>query len=142
MRILIINGANLNLLSKRKPEIYGNLSLDEMNLKIDEFAKSQGIEVEFFQSNIEGEIINKLQIAQKENFHGVVLNAGAYSHTSLAISDTIEAIGIDVVEVHISNIFSREKIRHKSLISKNCKGIISGFGLKSYILAILSFKNF
>ncbi len=138
MKILIINGPNLNLLGKREPEIYGNLGFEKYfeNLK-EEFTD---FELTYFQSNTEGEIINMIHQVGFA-FDGIVLNAGAYTHTSLAIADAIASVTTPVIEVHISNVYAREKIRHKSLIAKNCKGVIGGFGLSSYKLAILSFVS-
>lgn len=136
MKVLIINGPNLNLLGKREPEIYGNLGFEEYfeNLK-EEF---RNFELTYFQSNIEGEIINMIHQVGF-TFDGIVLNAGAFTHTSLAIADAIASVTTPVIEVHISNVHAREKIRHKSLIAKNCKGVIGGFGLLSYRLAVSSF---
>lgn len=136
MKIIIINGPNLNLLGKREPEIYGNQSFDDyINILKTKFPQ---FELHYFQSNIEGEIIDKIQEVGF-SFDGIILNAGAYTHTSIGIGDVIKAIKITVIEVHISNTFSREKFRHKSYISPNANGIIIGFGLKSYDLAIQSF---
>ena len=135
MNILIINGPNLNLLGKREPDLYGDLAFEpyfEMLKK--EFL---GHELTYFQSNTEGEIIDAIHEVGFV-FDGIVLNAGAFTHTSLAIADAIAAVTTPVIEVHISNVYAREKIRHKSLIAKNCKGVIGGFGLLSYKLAILS----
>lgn len=129
MKLLIINGPNLNLLGKRNPEMYGDKSFEEYLSNI-EFANC---EISYYQSNIEGEIINQLQSAQVD---GIVLNAGGYTHTSVAIRDAVEAISIPVIEVHISNIASRESFRHESLISPVAVGCIFGFGLKSYDSAI------
>ena len=132
MKILIINGPNLNKLKVRSNEHYGHLSLSEINSLIVE--KFPQIEFEFFQSNSEGEIINKLH--QATHYDGIILNAGAYSHYSIAIRDAIELINIPVVEVHLSNIYAREPFRQKSVISKVCVGVISGFKEYSYILAV------
>jgi 3-dehydroquinate dehydratase-2 len=136
MKIVIINGPNLNLLGKREPEVYGNQTFEEyfntVKLKFPE------IEFTYFQSNIEGELINKIQ-EFGFSYDGIVLNAGAYTHTSIGIGDAVKAITTPVVEVHISNTFSRESFRHQSYISGNAKGVILGFGLKSYQLAIESF---
>jgi 3-dehydroquinate dehydratase-2 len=134
LNVLIINGPNLNLLGKREKEIYGDISFTEFfeRLKLD-YADS--CKISYFQSNIEGEIIDALQKSEG-NFDGVVLNAGGYTHTSVAIADAIAAITVPVAEVHISNIFNREEFRQVSLIAKNCVGTISGFGLLSYSLAI------
>lgn len=134
MKLLIINGPNLNLLGKRNPEVYGGISFDE-------YLKSiviKDCEIEYYQSNLEGEIIDKLQSSQVD---GIILNAGGYTHTSVAIRDAVEAISIPVVEVHISNISARESFRHESLISPVAIGCIFGFGLKSYDLAIDFFLN-
>jgi 3-dehydroquinate dehydratase-2 len=136
MKISIINGPNLNLLGKREPELYGNQDFETYfeALKI----KFPLVELSYYQSNIEGEIINKLQEFGFE-YNGIILNAGAYTHTSVGIGDCIKAITTPVVEVHISNTFSRETFRHQSFISPNAKGVIIGFGLQSYELALQSF---
>ncbi len=136
MKLLIINGPNLNLLGIREKEIYGEQSFDVFYENL--ISNFPDINFEYYQSNIEGEIINKLH-EKGFSVDGVIINAAAYTHTSLAIADAIKTINAKVVEVHISNIFSREKIRHKSLIAPYCNGSISGFGLKSYELAIRSF---
>jgi len=136
MKLLIINGPNLNLLGSREPETYGNQSFEDYFSKLQ--FQFRDVELSYFQSNIEGELIGKLQEADKM-FDGIILNAAAYTHTSVGIGDAIKAIKTQVVEVHISNTFSREKFRHKSFISPNAKGIIIGFGLQSYDLAITSF---
>lgn len=130
MKALIINGPNLNLIGKRKTDVYGTVSLDDY---LDTLKNNYGFEV--YQSNVEGELINKLQEADNK-FDGILINAGGYTHTSVAITDAIEAISTPVIEVHISNIFDRESFRNKSLISKNCAGHISGFGLNSYELGL------
>ncbi len=132
-KIMIINGPNLNLLGTREVDIYGNISFESYlkNLK----KKYADVDIDFFQSNIEGELIDKIQEVGF-SYDGIVLNAAAYTHTSVGISDSIAAISSPVIEVHISNIHAREEFRSKSLISKNVKGIICGFGLKSYDLAI------
>jgi len=137
MKIQIINGPNLNLLGKREKEIYGDIPFEKyLELLKDVF---KDIEIEYYQSNIEGEIINKIQ-ETGYSFNGIVLNAGGYTHTSVAIADAIAAIKTPVVEVHITNIFAREEFRHISLIAPNCMGSISGFGLDSYRLAIESLR--
>ncbi len=136
MKILIINGPNLNLLGKRETSIYGQQNFEEYFSQLkSEFSQ---IELEYFQSNVEGEIVNKLQEVGF-SIDGIILNAAAYTHTSVAIADAIKAITTDVVEVHISNVFAREEFRHVSLIGPAVKGSISGFGLDSYRLAIESF---
>lgn len=136
MNIIIINGPNLNLLGKREPEIYGNSTFENYFETLQ--AKYASLKLHYFQSNIEGELIDKLQEVGF-SYHGIVLNAGAYTHTSIAIADAIKSIATPVVEVHISNTYSRESFRHQSYIAPNTKGIIIGFGLKSYELAIDSF---
>ena len=133
MQILVINGPNLNLLGERKPEIYGALTLREINKYIEEYFKNT--KINFFQSNHEGEIIDKIQSAPQK-YEGIVLNAGAFTHYSYAIRDAIEAISIPVVEVHLSNVASREEFRKQSVLSPVCMGSISGFGKYSYILAV------
>ena len=135
-KIIIINGPNLNLLGKREPETYGNKSFNSyMKELVAEFPE---IELTSFQSNIEGEIIDKIQ-ETGFSLDGIVLNAGGYTHTSVSIADAIAAIKIPVIEVHISNVYAREEYRHHSLMAKNCKGVIAGFGLDSYKMAITSF---
>ncbi|CAM2808427.1 3-dehydroquinate dehydratase [Flavobacterium succinicans] len=136
MKIAIINGPNLNLLGKREPEVYGTATFEDYF----ETLKSTFPKVEFiyFQSNIEGELIDKIQ-EFGFSYTGIILNAGAYTHTSIGIGDAVKAITTPVIEVHISNTFSRESFRHQSYISGNAKGVILGFGLKSYELAIQSF---
>ena len=136
MKISIINGPNLNLLGKREPEIYGSQTFEDY-LEILK-SKFPNVELSYYQSNIEGELIGKIQEVGF-SYDGIILNAGAYTHTSIGIGDAIKAIKTPVVEVHISNTFSRENFRHQSYISGNAKGVILGFGMKSYELAILSF---
>jgi 3-dehydroquinate dehydratase-2 len=136
MKILILNGPNLNLLGKREPEIYGSLTFEAYFKTLK--ANFPTIELDYFQSNIEGELIDKLHEVGF-NFDGVILNAGAYTHTSVAIGDAIKGIETPVIEVHISNVHSREDFRHISYIAPNAKGVIAGFGLKSYDLALQSF---
>ncbi len=136
MKILILNGPNLNLLGKREPEIYGNLTFETYFKTLK--TTFSDIELHYFQSNIEGELIDKLHEVGF-SFDGVVLNAGAYTHTSVAIGDAIKGIETPVIEVHISNVHSREDFRHISFIAPNAKGVIAGFGLKSYDLALQSF---
>ena len=136
MKLIIINGPNLNLLGTREPETYGNQSFEEYFSKLQ--FQFRDLELSHFQSNIEGELIDEIQKADKD-FDGIILNAAAYTHTSIGIGDAVKAIATPVVEVHISNTFSREEFRHKSYISPNAKGVILGFGLQSYDLAITSF---
>ena len=135
-KLIIINGPNLNLLGTREPDLYGSLSFTEFLDKVTK--KYPEVNIEHFQSNIEGELIDKLQEVGF-SYDGIILNAAAYTHTSVGIGDAVKAIKVPVVEVHISNTFNREKIRHKSYISRNAKGVILGFGLQSYELAIQSF---
>ncbi len=137
MKILIVNGVNLNLTGKREPEIYGSESLEEINREIETFALSRGAEVEFFQSDIEGELCRKIGTAS--GFDGIVLNPGAYAHYSYALRDAIAATKIPVVEVHMSNLCAREEFRSRSVLSAVCRGTIFGFGKKSYLLAVESF---
>ncbi len=136
MKISIINGPNLNLLGKREPEIYGTETFEDYlnTLK----SKFPNVELTYFQSNIEGELIGKIQ-EFGFSYDGIILNAGAYTHTSVGIGDAIKAITTPVIEVHISNTYSRESFRHQSYISGNAKGVILGFGMRSYELAVLSF---
>ena len=136
MKVLILNGPNLNLLGKREPETYGNIYFSDYFKSLEE--KYSNIELSFFQSNIEGEIIDKLHEVGF-SYDGIILNAGAYTHTSIGIGDAIKAVGVPVVEVHISNTFGREEFRHQSYISPVAKGVILGFGMQSYELAIKSF---
>ena len=136
MKLLILNGPNLNLLGVREPGIYGN---DSMESYLETLRKEfPQVEIEYFQSNIEGEMIDKMQQVGY-SYDGIVLNAGAYTHTSVALHDCIRAINTPVIEVHISNVHTREEFRHKSMISCACKGVILGFGLDSYKLAVYSF---
>ena len=135
-KILILNGPNLNLLGRREPAIYGSLTFEEFFESVKK--KYADIELSYFQSNIEGELINKLHEVGF-SFDGVILNAGAYTHTSVAIGDAIKGIETPVIEVHISNVHSREDFRHTSYIAPNAKGVIAGFGLQSYELALESF---
>ncbi|MDD7886988.1 type II 3-dehydroquinate dehydratase [Flavivirga sp. 57AJ16] len=135
-KLIIINGPNLNLLGKREPNIYGSLSFTEFLEEVKQ--KYTHVEIEYYQSNIEGELIDKLHEVGFSH-DGIILNAAAYTHTSVGIGDAVKAIETPVVEVHISNTFSREEFRHQSYISPNAKGVILGFGLQSYELAIQSF---
>jgi len=133
MKIQIINGPNLNLLGKREPETYGKLSFEDYFEKLK--ALFQDVELHYYQSNVEGELINKLHEVGF-SFDGIILNAGAYTHTSVAIHDAIAAIKTPVIEVHISNVYAREEFRHKSLITSKCIGLITGFGMDGYAMAI------
>ena len=133
MRIQIINGPNINLLGKREPSIYGSVTFEDYLAGLRE--KYKDIEISYFQSNIEGEMIDCIQQTGFE-VDGIILNAGAYTHTSIALQDAIRSVTAPVIEVHISNVHTREPFRHKSMIACACKGVICGFGLNSYLLAI------
>ncbi len=133
MKIQIINGPNLNLLGKREPEVYGKESFEMFFEKLKKLFPA--IDLHYYQSNVEGEIVNKLHEVGFD-FNGILLNAGAYTHTSVAIHDAIAAIKTPVIEVHISNVYAREEFRHKSLITSKCIGLITGFGMEGYIMAI------
>ncbi|GAA4975210.1 type II 3-dehydroquinate dehydratase [Algibacter aquimarinus] len=135
-KLIIINGPNLNLLGKREPNIYGSLTFTEFLEEVRK--KYKDIQIDYFQSNIEGELIDKIQDVGF-SYDGIILNAAAYTHTSVGIGDAVKAIETSVIEVHISNTFGREEFRHQSYISPNAKGVILGFGLQSYELAIQSF---
>lgn len=138
MKLIIINGPNLNLLGKREPDVYGTSSFEDYLIALrNQFPH---LTIDYFQSNIEGEIITQIQQAGF-TYDGIVLNAAAYTHTSIGIGDAVKAVSAPVIEVHISNTFSRESFRHQSFISPNAKGIIIGFGLDSYRLAVQSFLN-
>ncbi len=137
-KILIINGPNLNMLGTRQPEIYGDETLADVEERLEALAESVGLDVEFFQSNHEGEIVTRIQQA-RTGYEGIIINAGGYTHTSVAIHDAIKMVGVPVVEVHISNIYAREEFRHHSLISPVAGGIIAGLGTRGYELALKSF---
>ena len=138
--ILIINGPNLNMLAKREPDVYGTLTLEEINARLSAAAEKIGFKLRFYQSNSEGDLIDALQDAA-EWAQGVVFNPAAYTHTSIAIRDAVAGIGIPVVEVHISNVYAREPFRHKSLLAPVCLGKITGFGWFSYVLGLQALGN-
>ena len=135
MKILFLNGPNLNLLGTREPEVYGRTTLKDIEAKVRERAAKLGAETEFRQSNLEGELVAWIQ-QSKGTYNVIVLNAAAYTHTSIALRDAISAVGVPTIEIHLSNVHAREEFRHKSLIAPVCKGQIAGFGAESYVLAL------
>src|SRR3954462_13643255 len=140
MKILFLNGPNLNLLGQREPEVYGRTTLKDIEAKVRKRAAKVGAEIDFKQSNLEGELVAWIQ-QSKGNCDVIVLNAAAYTHTSIALRDAIVAVGVPTIEIHLSNVHAREEFRHKSLIAPVCKGQISGFGADSYILAVEAAVN-
>ena len=134
-KIIVLNGPNLNLLGEREKNQYGSLSLEEIEKNCKKYTSKNNIDLSFFQSNIEGELINKIQNS-RNNHHGLIINAGGYTHTSVAIHDVLKILKIPIIELHISNIYNREDFRHISLISKLAKGVICGFGAEGYLMAI------
>ena len=142
MKFLVINGVNLNLTGKREQGVYGTETLEEINEKMKSLLEVNGDEVEFFQSNIEGELVNALHDAYLGgSCDGIILNAGAFTHYSYALRDAIAAIDIPVVEVHMSNVHARDEFRHKSVLSEVCRGVVCGFGAGSYIAALAGLKT-
>ena len=142
MKFLVINGVNLNLTGLREQAVYGKATLSEMNEQIADFAKSLGDSVDFYQSNIEGELVNKLHEAfLNKAYDGILLNAGAYTHYSYALRDAIVGIDVPVVEVHMSNVHAREDFRKVSVLSEVCKGVVCGFGVGSYLAALVGLKQ-
>ena len=139
-KIIILNGPNLNLLGEREKNQYGSITLKEIEKKCQEFGKKTDLKISFFQSNIEGEMVEKIQ-ASRNDQNGLIINAGGYTHTSVAIHDALKILKIPIIELHISNIYNREEFRHKSLISNVAKGIICGFGTEGYIMALEAMKN-
>jgi len=140
-KIIILNGPNLNLLGEREKSQYGSSTLSEIEQNCKVFSEKNNIEMSFFQSNIEGEIVEKIQLSRKD-FDGLIINAGGYTHTSVAIHDALKIIKIPIIELHISNIYNREDFRHKSLISKVANGVICGFGANGYIMALEAIIKF
>ncbi len=140
-KIIILNGPNLNLLGEREKSQYGSFTLKEIEKTCVEFAIKNDLKLTFFQSNIEGEIIEKIQTA-RNNDDGLIINAGGYTHTSVAIHDALKILKIPIIELHITNIYNREVFRHKSLISKVAKGVICGFGANGYIMALSAMKEY
>lgn len=141
MKILVINGPNMNLLGKREPAVYGTETLQDLENLITEEAEKLNVEVEFFQSNHEGEIIDRIHKAMEEKADGIIINAGAFTHYSYAIRDAIKGTGLKAIEVHMSNIHTREEFRTKSVIAPVCMGQITGFGFNSYIAALHLLKR-
>ena len=140
-KIIILNGPNLNLLGEREKNQYGNFSLKDIEIICKEFAKNNNIDLSMFQSNIEGELIEKIQDSRNEQ-HGLIINAGGYTHTSVSIHDALKILKIPIIELHISNIYNREEFRHKSLISKVAKGVKCGFGANGYIMSLNAMSKF
>ena len=140
-KVIVINGPNLNLLGEREKEKYGTITLKDIENNCKEFAKKNNIELSFFQSNVEGELVEKIQQVRKE-FLGLIINAGGYTHTSVAIHDALKILKIPIIELHITNIYNREEFRHKSLISKIATGVICGFGTDGYIMALGAMNNY
>ena len=141
IKIIILNGPNLNLLGEREKNQYGSFTLKDIGEKCEDFARKNKINLTMYQSNIEGEIVEKIQEIRKDH-DGLVINAGGYTHTSVAIHDALKILKIPIIELHISNIYNREEFRHKSLISKVAKGIICGFGAEGYIMALDAMKKY
>ena len=140
-KIIIVNGPNLNLLGEREKNQYGSFTLKDVEKNCNEYSIKNDIKLTFFQSNIEGEIVNIIQNS-RTNQDGLIINAGGYTHTSVAIHDALKILKIPIIELHISNIYNREEFRHKSLISKAAKGIICGFGADGYIMALKAMNNY
>ena len=140
-KIIILNGPNLNLLGEREKTQYGSFTLKEIEVNCKDFANGNGIILSMFQSNIEGEIIEEIQKSRSKQ-HGLIINAGGYTHTSVSIHDALKILKIPIIELHISNIYNREEFRHKSLISKVAKGIICGFGANGYIMALKAMNTY
>ena len=140
-KIIILNGPNLNLLGEREKEKYGNITLKDIENNCKEFAKKNSIDLSLFQSNIEGELVEKIQNS-RNNQDGLIINAGGYTHTSVAIHDALKILKIPIIELHISNIYNREEFRHKSLISRIAKGVICGFGIEGYTMSLEAMNKF
>ena len=140
-KIIILNGPNLNLLGEREKEKYGNITLKDIENNCKKFAEKNNIDLSLFQSNVEGELVEEIQKARKEH-HGLIINAGGYTHTSVAIHDALKILKIPIIELHITNIYNREEFRHKSLISKIATGVICGFGTSGYLMALTAMKAY
>lgn len=141
LKLLVINGPNLNMLGIRNKEVYGTMSLEQINQEISREAESLSVEVDFYQSNIEGELVTKIQQALNV-YSGIIINAGAYGHYSIALRDALEAVSLPCIEVHMSNVYAREEFRHESAIVPVCTGQISGLGYKGYILALYGLVDY
>ena len=140
-KIIILNGPNLNLLGEREKKQYGNFTLDDIEKNCKEYSSQNNIKLSFFQSNIEGELVDQIQ-KSRNNKDGIIINDGGYTHTSVAIHDALKIVKIPIIELHISNIYNREEFRHKSLISKVAKGVICGFGANGYIMSLDAMNKF
>ena len=140
-KIIILNGPNLNLLGEREKNQYGTFTLKEVEKNCKEYSSNNNINLTFFQSNVEGELINQIQNS-RNNQDGLIINAGGYTHTSVAIHDALKILKIPIIELHISNIYNREEFRHKSLISKVAKAVLCGFGANGYLMSLQAMKNF
>ena len=140
-KIIILNGPNLNLLGEREKDQYGSTTLKDIENLCKEYAEKKNIELSFYQSNIEGEIVDKIQNSRNDQ-DGLIINAGGYTHTSVAIHDALKILKIPIIELHISNVYNREEFRHKSLISKVAKGVICGFGANGYIMSLQAINDF
>ena len=140
-KIIILNGPNLNLLGEREESQYGNFTLKDIEERCKDCAKKNNLDITSYQSNIEGELVDKIQDS-RDKFNGLIINAGGYTHTSVAIHDALKIIKIPIIELHISNIYNREDFRHKSLISKVAKGVICGFGAEGYIMALIAMNQY
>jgi len=140
-KIIILNGPNLNLLGEREKNQYGNITLKNIEKNCNDFADQNNIELSLFQSNIEGELVNKIQNS-RDSKDGLIINAGGYTHTSVAIHDALKILKIPIIELHISNIYNREEFRHKSLISKVAKAVICGFGADGYVMSLSAMNKF
>ena len=139
-KIIIVNGPNLNLLGEREKNQYGNITLKDIENNCNEFAAKNNIKLSFYQSNIEGELVNEIQKSRNSQ-DGIIINAGGYTHTSVAIHDALKILKIPIIELHISNVYNREEFRHKSLLSKVAKGVICGFGADGYLLSLQAIKK-
>ena len=140
-KIIILNGPNLNLLGEREKNQYGNFTLKDVERKCNEYSNENDIKLSLFQSNIEGELVEQIQNS-RDNQNGLIINAGGYTHTSVAIHDALKILKIPIIELHISNIYNREEFRHKSLISKVAKGVVCGFGIDGYLMSLQAMNKF